>query len=187
MTYYITHSGRRIDLELFSEDDICLDDIAQHLTKICRYGAALPFNTHYSVASHCMYLVKYAQREGFSKDLQRLLLMHDAAEAYLGDIVSGLKHLLPDYKKIESHVEGIIYNKYGITCSEISISKAMCKALDTRILLDEAYWLMPDHEDHFREQLIDITPLSIIITSDLDLDYTKQCFLEMCKQLNIGD
>ena len=41
-------------------------------------------------------------------------LMHDAAEAFLGDITRPLKHMLPDYKRIESETERAILSRFRI-------------------------------------------------------------------------
>ena len=42
------------------------------------------------------------------------VLMHDAQEAFLGDVTSPLKQLLPDYKKIEKAFEMVIRDKFKI-------------------------------------------------------------------------
>ena len=43
--------------------------------------------------------------------------MHDAAEAFLGDITRPLNQMLPDYKRIESETERAIFSRFGITKS----------------------------------------------------------------------
>ena len=40
--------------------------------------------------------------------------MHDSSEAYLGDVHSGLKRLLPDYLAIEETWEGVIAKRFDL-------------------------------------------------------------------------
>lgn len=183
--YYIMNSGRLIDLEKISEKDICISDIAHHLTKICRYGSALPLNLHYSVANHSIALVYYAMDKGYSEDVQRALLMHDAAEAYLGDVVIGLKRLLPDYKKLETKVEKIIRDKYHTYLSVAQ--RKLVRGFDTRIALDEAKTFFPEHYSKFNAQLIGEEPLGIKIYKDANLELTKRMFLHTCEMLGVRD
>jgi len=185
MTYYISHSGRRIDLTKITVDDICLDDIAHHLTKICRYGGALDLNKHYSVANHSIALYYYARDNGYNTDIQQAILMHDAAEAYLGDIVAGLKGLLPDYRQLETKVEHLLISKYKI--ERASATNKIVKELDTRILLDEAKAFVSQHYDHFTEQMPGVEPLGIKLYAEKDLHITKALFLQCCEQLGIKD
>ncbi len=185
MTYYIAHSGIKIDLTNMSIYDINLDDIAHHLTKICRYGGALDLHVHYSVANHCIALFYYALENGLSIDVQRNVLMHDASETYLGDVVSGLKNLLPCYKEIELLVEELIKTKYNLS-NEPDI-ELIVKELDTRILLDESKAFVPTHYKLFKEQLTNYEPLGIKLYPEKHLSVTKAMFLHCCEQLNIKD
>lgn len=185
MSYYITHSGRRIYLENLSIEDIQIEDIAHHLTKICRYGGALGLNQHYSVAQHSVLLAQYARQWGYGLDVQRALLMHDATEAYLGDVVSGLKQLLPDYRKIELRVAELIYTKYKI--QQDGGIQTIVKEFDTRILLDEALAFVPQHYDHFKEQLHSMEPLGVRPLPEGNLQITYNSFLAYCNLLEIKD
>ena len=139
MSYFMTHSGKKIDLTSFKAEDVCLDDIAHGLAKICRYGSALPLDVHYSVAKHSVYLCEYVQKLGGSEDLQRACLMHDAAESYLGDVVRGLKDLLPDYKKLEEMVEEVIFSKYLGRFNPIvwDIVKDLDKSIDQALIAEQ--------------------------------------------------
>jgi len=65
--------------------------------------------------------------------------MHDAAEAFLGDVTRPLKQLLPEYKKIEANVEAAIFARFGI---ERSASSEM-EAADVRVLAAEQQQIMP--------------------------------------------
>jgi len=184
--YFITNSGVKIDLTNITMNQIKIEDIAHHLTRICRYGGALDFDTHYSVAQHCILLHYYAVSNGLSQEVQKNILMHDAAEAYLGDIVSGLKHLLPDYKIIERKIENLICRKYGLD-KDVE-TENIIKELDTRITLDEANKFFPQYLKEFQDQLPCLKPLKIKIYSDTNLMYvTKATFLQLCDNLNIKD
>jgi hypothetical protein len=46
--------------------------------------------------------------------LARWALLHDASEAYLGDVSAPLKAMLPDYRAIEHNVEQSIWAKFGL-------------------------------------------------------------------------
>lgn len=187
MTYFITNSGTKIDIEDISINDINLKDIAHHLTKICRYGGALDLNKHYSVANHSMVLFHYAVDSGCSEELQKSLLLHDAAECYLGDIVAGLKKYLPDYRYIEHKLESLIKEKYQISNNQFIID--LTKELDTRIVLDEARAFMPQYYNDFQSQVPHLKPLGVRIYSETmsQLNYTKQMFIHCCNRLSIKD
>jgi 5'-deoxynucleotidase YfbR-like HD superfamily hydrolase len=185
MSYYITHYGRKIDIEDISAGDICLSDIAHHLTKICRYGGAMHLDEHYSVAQHSIQLANYAKGVGHNVDVQRALLMHDATEAYLGDVVSGLKAHLPDYKTIEFELDYTIHKKYGLV-TNLPIRHTV-KHLDTAILLDEALAFTPHRYNLFKAQLQDIEPLGIMLFPEKNLYETYYLFLHWCNKLNIRD
>ena len=117
-TAFTTASGRRIDLTAPTPDDICVDDICHHLAGINRYGGALVGRfgepIHYSVAEHTCYVVA-AALEGLPRDAPDQLirevalaaLLHDAPEAYVGDMIAPLKQALrtPGNRSIYDHLE----------------------------------------------------------------------------------
>ena len=117
-----TYSGHHIDYARFSEDDVRIEDIARALSMICRFGGHVP--RHYSVAEHSLLVAELAP-EG-----QKLeALLHDAAEAYVSDIVSPLKRMLPDYQLVEQRIEKAICRKFHIGKMSKEIHMADMKAL----------------------------------------------------------
>lgn len=184
MSYFATHSGELVDLNDLDNIPFCLEDIAHHLTKICRFGGALPFNEHYSVAEHSINLVQYAYKEGYSIDVQRALLMHDATEAYLGDMVTGVKSKCADYKRLECALDNSIHNNYNISRSGSILFTV--KELDSRIVLDEAKLLRPDSYDLF-VLTSDVKPLGISISRIKNMQVVYTAFLILCLKLGIKD
>lgn len=104
-----TVSGRYVNLLDPDPSTICIEDIAYHLSNICRFtGACVPF---YSVAKHSV-VVSYLCPPEVA--LQGLL--HDATEAYLGDIASPLKYsgVMDRYLGLEAKMEQAIGKALGI-------------------------------------------------------------------------
>lgn len=103
-----TYSGFEIDLLQPTEASIDINDIAHALSNICRFGGhCAPF---YSVAQHSLIVAALAPQH-----LKLAALLHDAPEAYLGDVIKPLKTLLGNnYAQYEELFEVAIGNKYGV-------------------------------------------------------------------------
>jgi hypothetical protein len=107
-------------------DDIKIRDIAHALSLICRYTGHVDY--FYSVAEHSVLISRALPRE-----LALQGLLHDATEAYLGDMSRPLKYSLPDYKAIEELNWLAISEKFGLP-KELH---PLVKDYDIRICLDE--------------------------------------------------
>jgi hypothetical protein len=84
-----TFTGGTVDLDEPSPDQICVEDIAAGLSKVCRFGAQS--TAFHSVAQHAI-LVQSLVVERFARpDLATWALHHDSHEAYLTDIPRPLK------------------------------------------------------------------------------------------------
>jgi len=97
-----------------SEDAIRIDDIANALSKICRFNGQV--SHFYTVAQHSC-LVAMMSPAWCRKEA----LMHDAAEAYIGDIIKPVKNLLgASFHSIESNLETVIAQKYGLKTDQVT-------------------------------------------------------------------
>ena len=103
----LTRTGRRFDFAAPTPAMISIEDIAAALSKLCRYTGHCPH--FYSVAEHSVLTSHLVPPED-----QLAALMHDAAEAYVGDVSRPLKSMLPDYKIIEARIEAVIALTFGL-------------------------------------------------------------------------
>lgn len=109
MTTMLTHSGIRIDLADPKPEQITMMDIAHHLAHICRFTGAV--SSFYSVAQHSVLVASLVPME-----LTLPALLHDAHEAYLGDVATPLKQALcsDQYKQLAVKFDIAIAQRFGI-------------------------------------------------------------------------
>jgi len=104
----ITGSGRIFDLYNPTPEMIDIEDIAGALAKQCRWNGNIP--DFYSVAQHSCVVSWLAPTH-----LNFAALMHDAAEAYTGDIIRPLKKMLAHaFFEIEDRIEKTVWQKFNI-------------------------------------------------------------------------
>lgn len=104
MTTIVTYSGKEFDLFHPEPEMVEIIDIAHALSMTPRFGGHC--DQFYSVAQHSFLVSMICQKHPL------LGLMHDAAEAYVGDVVSPLKEILTDFKVLEARVNGAIGEKF---------------------------------------------------------------------------
>lgn len=107
MSYIATSTGKHIYFVNITPDQICIEDIARGLSNTCRFAGQM--ENFYSVAQHSVYVSQIVPPEYALE-----ALLHDATEAYMGDITSPLKAMLPDYKAIEKRVDTAIRGRFGL-------------------------------------------------------------------------
>jgi hypothetical protein len=182
--FFVTHSGVRVYPDDLSNLKVSLDDISHHLANIRRFGGALDFHQYYSVGQHSIIMANYALKH-YGKDIARACLLHDATEAYIGDVVSPLKAVLKEYQLLEDELCATIYNRYGIS-ADIETAVAV-KTIDKRILLDEVKEFIPAQLDLFKSIYIGLEPLGVEIDGTLEPQIVKDAFLCLADYLNIRD
>lgn len=104
------YGGGYFDFIEPARSEIRIIDIARGLSNICRFnGQGRYGDGFYSVAQHSVLVSRLVEpQHAFAA------LMHDAAEAYVGDMTGPLKQLCPDYKAVEKRVEAAIFARFGI-------------------------------------------------------------------------
>ncbi|MCS2155501.1 HD family hydrolase [Scandinavium sp. H11S7] len=116
MSYIQTLSGKKFNYQTATADDIDIEDIATALSHICRFAGHVP--DFYSVAQHSVLTSLLVPAE-FAFEA----LMHDVVEAYCQDIPAPLKALLPDYRRVEDRVDGLIRAKFDINPEQAAVVK----------------------------------------------------------------
>ncbi|PRD13125.1 hypothetical protein [Pantoea coffeiphila] len=107
MTWINTLSGKHFSFTDTDAETISIEDIAGALSNLCRFTGHV--QDFYSVAQHSMYVSRLVPPE-----MALEALLHDAAEAYCGDVSSPLKAFLPDYQVIEHRVDQFIRDKFNL-------------------------------------------------------------------------
>lgn len=98
----LSYSGRVISLKNPEPDQFSLIDIAHGLSRQFRYNGLTV--KPYTVAQHSTIVARMCT----DPKSALLAMLHDASEAYLHDIPTPLKQILPDYRKIERKVQEAI-------------------------------------------------------------------------------
>ena len=133
-----TISGRLIDLRNPKTEDIDINDIAWSLSKQIRYNGHIPYD--YTVARHSVIMSYFVPP---ARALEALL--HDAGEAYCGDIIYPIKIAYPEMEELEDGVTGVIMNKYNYG-SQVSVDSKSRFVYRKSASVEEADKLIAQHE-----------------------------------------
>ena len=119
--------------------DVRIKDIANHLSRLCRFNGALRDGVAiYSVAQHSV-LVSWNVPPEFVLEG----LLHDAAEAYIGDRIKPLKVMMPGYDAFEDQIERVIRARFGL----LPHKPQAVKDADYRAVLTERRDVLPVNMD----------------------------------------
>lgn len=132
MSFATTSSDLAVDFLRPSASQISFYDIALGLSKCCRFAGQC--DGHYSVAQHSVLVALLLPPE-----LRWEGLLHDATEAYMGDLSTPLKSILPDYKRVEARLDAAIRIRAGLPATP----NPAIKRADSIALAIEARDLMP--------------------------------------------
>jgi 5'-deoxynucleotidase YfbR-like HD superfamily hydrolase len=110
-------SGRRLDLLDPSPLDVEIEDIAHGLARVARWNGQTRGPHAYSVAQHSVQVVDIALRfePGLEPRWRMAILLHDAPEYVIGDMISPFKAVMGGaYKEIEARLAGAIHVRFGL-------------------------------------------------------------------------
>lgn len=105
--WFVTASGKRVHVLEPDPELICIEDVAHALALTCRFGGHC--ETFYSVAQHSVHVSMLVPQR-----LAKAALLHDATEAYLGDVIRPLKRELGNYASIEASWEIAVRARFGL-------------------------------------------------------------------------
>lgn len=108
-----TFTGKVFNALNPSPEMIDIRDIAKGLAYKPHFSGFSP--KFFSIAEHSLAveeMVALIDKNDYPARLAALL--HDASEAYTGDMIKPIKNLLPAFVMIEKKIQSAIYSKYGI-------------------------------------------------------------------------
>jgi hypothetical protein len=122
MSWIQTYTGLEFRYDELDLDTICLEDIARALSQQSRFLGHL--HNYYSTAEHSYYVSQRAEVLAADRGLSRLGILtcarwghlHDASEAYVGDLPAPMKQLpfMEGYVRLEKEIQAAIKIKFGI-------------------------------------------------------------------------
>lgn len=161
VTVMETYSGKYVDLLNPEPDQICLADLAVHLSNICRFGGAV--SRFYSVAEHSVRVA-----DALPDHLKIYGLLHDAHEAYTNDLTAPMKRALvvsiddgyDPVKFMQRDLDWAIREHFGLAAPGVYDLERL-KEADDALLFAEAAGLKYSHgigehwgNDEYHEPLV---------------------------------
>lgn len=169
-------SGHYVDLLNPDPATIDIRSIAAALSKICRFGGHCP--KFYSVAEHCIHAASIAWNNFSDSKAVLAVLLHDSAEAYIGDMVKPLKVAIPKYQKIEKKIERAIEVAFDINFDQ---HRDVIKTCDRAMLKAEKTTLWPEDKEVW-------SGFETIANVDVDFGFyrpreAERMFIQMARSL----
>ena len=117
-----TFTGRYVNPLKMRASDICIEDIAHHLSLICRYTGACP--RHYSVAQHSV-IASYYPLGPQTREHKLARLLHDSGEYVFNDLASPVKQApqMKFYRDLEHETTKLIFCVFGLDPDLLALTK----------------------------------------------------------------
>lgn len=171
MSWIQTFSGIRFELLDPKPEMVIIEDIAHALSHLCR------FNGHtkqfYSVAQHSVLVSSIVGPEHALCGL-----LHDATEAYVGDMVRPLKAVMPGYKAVEQRIWYAIAERFNLPST---MPPAIKHADNVALVTERRDLLRPT--DHQWGEGLEAVPKLMRVIRPMDPGLAHHAFLERFEQL----
>ncbi|MBS7702364.1 HD family hydrolase [Chelatococcus asaccharovorans] len=137
-------SGRRLDLLDPSPLDIEIEDIAHGLARVARWNGQTRGPHIYSVAQHSLLVEAIAAHIVTAKTAavaqwQLGVLLHDAAEYVIGDMISPFKTVMGGtYREVEARLMAAIHLRFGLPATLRADVRDLAKRADRQAAFLEA-------------------------------------------------
>lgn len=136
-SWFTTHTRKRFFCMDPRPEEIDIRDIAHHLARTVRFCGAV--DGFYSVAQHSINVAAQLAHQGFDREMKLAGLLHDATEAYMGDVVRPWKHETDwgrGYRLAESKLARVIERRFGLP--QGALDRPEIKVADRLLLHEEA-------------------------------------------------
>ncbi|WP_246657099.1 HD family hydrolase [Methylocystis sp. B8] len=137
-------SGRRLDLLDPSPLDVEIEDIAHGLARVARWNGQTAGAHIFSVAQHSLLVEKVASalEPGIGRSERLYMLLHDAPEYVIGDMISPFKAVIGDaYRAVEDRILGAILLRFSLPPAPEPALRRLCKTADRAAAFFEAVQL----------------------------------------------
>lgn len=178
-----TRNGHAFDPKLTKISFVEIDDIAHALSNLCRYSGHC--RRFYSVAEHSVLVSRIvAEMWPGDEEARWAGLLHDATEAYVGDITTPLKILLPGFIEIEDTLTLQIAKKFKVKWNKRTVDRV--KIADLTALSTEARLLF-ENVEHW-DMIKNYRPLNKLLNKKFPVtpEVAKRMFLNEFKKLKRG-
>jgi len=147
-------SGRRLDLLDPSPLDVEIEDISHGLARVARWNGQTKGAHIFSVAQHALLVETLARTKTPRLDAagRRAVLLHDAPEYVIGDMISPFKAVIGDsYKAVENRLLAAIHLRFGLPAKLPDKLTELVKAADRSAAYLEATRLAGFAEEEARK------------------------------------
>lgn len=134
-------SGRRLNLLDPSPLDIEIEDIAHGLARVARWNGQTIGPHIFSVAQHSLLVERIAaeMQPSIGRAERLFMLLHDAPEYVIGDMISPFKAVIGDaYKSVENRILEAIMLRFSLPAAPAQATLKLAKQADRAAAFFEA-------------------------------------------------